>query len=666
MKKLFVCLAMVVVMFAAGITLSACGSNMVKLHFSIEEESESLVQVVVKHGETIVEGRGNNYNLEKGLNLRVEVVAKEYGVDFSELVVKANGAEKSIIKNKDYSCAYGSENLVYGTFTLPSVEEDVDVSISGARAMSVTYNFDVENADDETAIANMKNAFIDLDGSGDYINLYEFLSGPQIEINKIFTEQNFNSFNLRFGNPESGDDIFEIYNSNAFRVRADDGEEHNATYQFYTSAGYYVVTFPNVEKEKYTIVVDFKDLAYKQYAVFLPEDNINYSAAAPEFLSYDRSDLITISKSTLRDTLVYDDMRVYINELELELHEDCDVQNDAVLRFVVPDKITPFSTSLYREPAYTIRVEGISYIDEAYSVKLIESFDKDQEEMMEAKLFLLDDYGDRIGEIPLDGGAYTVVKGERIALFWQYRYDEETNSFVSKYDLFDFDVLMGDVVLIEGDADVEALSDEEEKKDPEKEEEKNPDPNPEQPEEPEIPKYQIEVTTLSLGGKIDWTFKETQIVEIADGYMLTAYYDEKKDGFAEMKLEFSCENDKEISFGNFKNFAQDINISFDFEDEKVSSVEYGILDSDEGWVMLDRNEAQSISVEAGQQIIFRLGGTAFVDAAKYSIENKTALLGEVEVSSYNNEGVYYTEFAFVVSNHQFSNVQGVKLVSVDG
>ena len=659
MKKLFVCLAMVVVMFAAGITLSACGSSTIKLRFSIDEESEPLVEVVVKRGETIVEGRGYNYTVEKGLNLRVEVVAKEYGVDFSDVVVEVNGTKKSIIKNANYSCAYESEDLVYGSFTLPAVEEDIDVSISGAKAKSVTYKFDIENAEDETAIANMKNAFIDIDRNGYYYNLYEFLTDTEfeIEINKIFTEENFNSFNLRFGDPEKGDDIFEIYDSNAFRARAADGKEYKATYQFFTSAGYYVVTFPKIEEENYTIVVDFKDLVYKQYAVILPEDNLNYSVSSPEFLSYDKGGEVTISKSTLRDTLVYDDMKVFINELELALDEDCDVQNDSALRFVVPDKITPFSTSLYGDPMYTIRVDGISYTDEAYKVKLNGVFDADQASMTEVKLSLLDEYGNEIGEIPMDGDAYTVVKGERVALCWKYKYDEETKSFVSKFDSLDFDIVMSDIVLIE-DEDIEMLSDQEDEKDS--------DFDQEQPDETEEPKYNTVETILSLVGKIDRTLKETQTVDLGEGYILTAYYDEAKDGFAEMRLEFSCENDKEIGFENFANFVQDVNISFDFEDESVSSVEYGISNSETGWVSLDPNVAQSDCVHSGQQIIFRLGGTAFVDASKYAIENKTALLGDVEIASYNNEGVYYTEFRFVVSDHQYSSVQDIKLVSVEG
>lgn len=276
----------------------------------------------------------------------------------------------------------------------------------------------------------------------------------------------------------------------------------------------------------------------------------------------------------------------------------------------------------------------------------------------------------------MDGGKHIVVKGETVALFWEYNYDETTGSFVSKYDLFDFDILVGDVYVVEPEeGEVSPMAEGEEEKEPEKEPDKEPDPepipDPEPPEipdpEPEGPEYETIVSTLSVGGKIDKTCMGTQVVEIAEGYLLTAFFDEGKNGFSGMQLEFSCENDKEISFGNFKNFKQDVNVSYDFDDEDILSVEVDVSNSDEAeWVTLERNVDELVNVEAGQWIVFRLGGDAFVDASKFEVESTFAVLKNPEIASYNQEGTFYTEFKFMVSNNQFSNIQNVKLVSVRG
>ena len=100
MKKLFVSLSMVVMMFTIGVILSACGSDMIKLKFSIQKESEPLVDVVVKQDNKIIEGRGLNYNLQKGINLRVEIVAKRAGVDFRNLLSKLMGQTSQSSKTK--------------------------------------------------------------------------------------------------------------------------------------------------------------------------------------------------------------------------------------------------------------------------------------------------------------------------------------------------------------------------------------------------------------------------------------------------------------------------------------------------------------------------------------------------------------------------------------
>lgn len=674
MKKLFVSLAMVVMMFAAGVALSACGSDNVKLTFSVEKASEPLVKVVVKQNNQEVEGRGYNYNLKKGVNLRVELVAKTFGVDFSQVVVKVDGAEKSIIKNKEYDCSFGSENLVFGNFTLAGLDKDSKVTIAGVKESSVSYDFEVENLEDETAIANMKSAFIDVDGNDEYQDFYEFVTNPESKIEKSFTQENFNSFRLRFGNADRGDVIFDLDNSDAFRVKDEEGNLVRATFPLNVSGGYYTVTFPNITQNKYTIVVDFKQLNLLQYTVIKPDDNLNYSISAPEFLNYESEGVVTVSKSTQRQTVVYDEMKVCLNELELQLDPTCDIENDSVLRYLIPSKITPFSTSIYGDLFYTIRIENLTYTDESFAVKFSEDV-ANEESMFEQALYLLDDAGQKVDKIPLEGGEWTVVKGEKVALYWEYKYDQDAGCFVSKYDLFDFDVVVGDVFLIEENPNppTEQFASEEDKdpdeKPDEKPEEPEPDPNPDQPgpDEPELPKYETINTTLSLAGLVDMTTKQTQTIEIAEGYLLTAFYDEEKGGFYAMQVEFSCENNKVLSFANFKNFGQDVNISFAFEDARIATVEYNLgSDIEPNWILLERNVVKKVGIEAGQKMVFRLGGTSYVDIANFEAWNELGLLENPISSTYTQNGIYYTELIFTVSYLQPTSLQEIKLVSTRG
>lgn len=652
MKKFFVCLSMAVLMFCAGITLVACGSNIVKIKFSVEGASDPLVQLVVKNkNNEEVEGRGSNFNVSKGTDLRVYLVAKMYGIDFSGVSVKVDGAEKYIFKDNDYSCAYGSENLTYGSFTLPRVEKNTSVSVVGVKEQTVTYNFEVLNTDDETAVEIMNNTYIDPEKDGTYEKFYEFVTNPESKIVKKISDENSNSFNLRVGGEEKGEYIYEFSDEKVkpIALRSGNGDVVRGEFKF-DSDGYYDVSFPKVDEKNYTIVVDFKDLPYLQYTVNLPEDNANFSISGPQSLSYITTAEVVVTKSATRKTLVYDTMKVYINDLELQLAEGSDLSTDEAVTYVVPDHITPFSTSETPENMYTIRVEDISYTDETFSVSIPTTFGDNEDKS--PTLVLLNEEGANIGEPLKEGNNYIVVKGEKVALMWEFKFDEEKQTYFSQFDLFDFDVLMGDVLPVEAVASNDS-SEEEDGGDSDLDE----------------PKFQTVVTTLSLTGKIDRTRQEEQTVEVAEGYSLTVFCDEKTSRFTGAQLEFACENSKEISFGNYKDFSEKMSASYNFSIETVTTVEVDVSGSDlANWTTLERGTAQEFDVTCGQTVVFRLGGTAFVDVASINLQDDSGMLEYVEVQTYNvgddGEDYYYTELIYKVTNYQFSTAQNVKLVAV--
>ncbi len=645
MKKLFVCLAMAVCLFVAGLTLSACGSDNVKLSFSVDRESSDYVEIVVKQGDKTIEGRGNNYNLKKGLNLRVELVASKYGVDFSGLVVKVDGKDKTVIKNRDYDCAIGSDNLVYGNFTLANINDDLKVSIAGVKQVSVSYAFEVENAEDETAKLNMQNTFIDIDEDGTFESFYDFVSSEEPKFERAFSDENFNSFRIRFGDAEKGDDIFDLFNAQPFKLRDENGNETVASCTLSASLGYYTVTLPNVKEQNYTIVVNFKDLSYRRYTINAPQANINYTVTAPSIIDYLTGGIVNVAKSTVRDTLVYDNMKVFLNDLQLELAEESNLQTDSVLRYVIPSGITPFSTSEFGEVNYTIKVKDISYNDTVYQVSIS---DDEQTQGLNPKLYLLDGDGEKIGEIPNEDGKLSVVKGEKVALFWKYSFDSALNGVVSKYDLYDFNIQVGNIHLLE---ETPNLVDEET------------EPNLE---EPETPKYDIVTTTLSLKNKIDLTKTENQSVELSDGYILTAFYDETRNRYLSFQLEFDCEIDKEISFTEFKNFAQDLKISYDFQDSRVSGVEFAVISEDTDWTLLQRNSQIIKTVKSEETIAFRVSGSIYFSETAFDVQMGSGVLKKDKVESYTQNGVLYTEFRYVVTDLQPVEKQSVEFVSLLG
>jgi len=665
MKKLFISLMMVVTMFVAGVTLSACGSKMVKLTFSVESESEPLVKLVVKQNDVEVEGRGYNYNLQKGLNLRVEIIAKTCGVDFSQLIVKVNGLDKSIITNRNYDCSKDSTDYVYGNFTLADIQENLDVSIQGVRQMNVTYGFEIENADDETAVANMQNAYIDVDGNGQYVNFYEFVSNPESKLERSFSNEDYNSFNLRFGDAEKGDDIFNLYGTKSIRLRSSQGVETDALFSF-TTSGNNIVSFSNIKEKEYTIVVDFKDLSYKEYSIVKPNDNLNYSIEVPVSTNFMTEKTLIVKKSDKRESLVYDNIKVYLNNKSLEIAEDCDLQNDTNLRFIIPKGITPFSTSQYGDAYYTVRVEGISYKDESFDVTFLQNSEVEQQSVINTKFYLLDEQGEPLGEIPQENGKYVVAKGEKVALFWQYKFNEELGVLVSKFNLYDFDVLATERILVQNDVVTPEVSAENgEDNSSEKEPEEN--PNPDIPPVVEEPIYETKSSTYSLFDKIDFALKETQTIVLDENYTLKVFFNEERQVFDSMQLEFSCENEKELAFDNFKTYSQEVNIAYDFESEVVSGVEYFVDASAETeWESLQKGEDKKLRVEAGQKIVFRLRGTGYVEETQFKIENDHIVTNQVGYNSYQQDGVFYSEFRFIISDNQFEELQSLKLVSVEG
>jgi hypothetical protein len=636
MKRFFVGFAMACFMLIAGISLCACGSTTVTVSFSADSECDELVQFVVKSNGEVIEGRGDNYVFDKGKNLRVEIVATSCGVDFSNAVVTANGKQKSIVKNKDYDPAYSSEDFVYGTITLANLDEDLTVVISGVKTTSVVYDFEVENLDNEKAIDCMKMTYIQVDEEEEYENFYDFVTSENSTLTHSFSDQYFNAIKIRFGSAQREQYIFDVLSANPFSLRLSNGDLRSAEYAFDVSSGLYLVKFSNIVEQHYTIVADFSTLTYSNYTIIAPQSTVNYTISAPITTSYDVEQTLTIQKNTLRQSVVYDYIKVCLNELELALADDCDIEDD-VLTYVIPSGITPYTTSTYGEVLYQLTVDGVTFSADTHQLTVADFVDDEvAKTLKDFKVYLLNEDGEKLFELPQENGFYTVVEGEKIGLCWNYDYDEENESYVSKYDILDFTIKILDGVLDDDVEDGET-------------------------------KYKTEETKIFVGQNItDCT--NGQVVTLADGSVLRAICDLENSVITSVQFEFSCSSDREISFEDFKAFKKTINVSYEFSDAaaaNVTDVQYATISDITNWQSLSSGSVEAVEVENGSTFAIRVLGSTYVLASEFELGETNLTSGESEVLTYKQGETYVTEFRYTISNVQSKTAQDFKFVSLN-
>jgi hypothetical protein len=330
----------------------------------------------------------------------------------------------------------------------------------------------------------------------------------------------------------------------------------------------------------------------------------------------------TIKVTHLLDYAVanYSDVEVYANDLKLAKVEGSETENEdgnVECEYLLPSENTTKWTG--GEDEYVIRVEGIKYVGNVFGVS-VTSEEPTATNAINSQLYQLDSYGTRQDVLGVDSeGKPVVLASETVALAWSYKYDEILQGYTSRYDLYDIDL------------------------------------------------YDGETKVLNIKSCLG---NSTENIEttLANGYKFFATYNAQSERFDEFRIEFICTADKNFVFKNFKPYSKVSSISWDFDDERISKIEFAILNTINEemteWTLLERASASVKSVTSTDAIVVRIEGSEQFERYEIEVEGQPVVKEE---GRYNVEIVddkVYTTFVFAISELQYTNADfKIKLIS---
>lgn len=623
----------------SGFLLFACnGANYFELQVL---ESSNLVEVSIKQGNKAMEAEADGkYNIEKGSNLKVEISAKEYGVDMSALSVKMEGVEKKLILNEDYNTTSDKGVLNYGYFLISNTNSNLQIIISGAKRVKSTFTFEIsqQQLENENIVEKLKMTYIDLtikqevedtveqdpentetpDTTEPYKNLYEFLTGDQSKsFEREFDsvegiENKYKTFKVKF----DGINPFNLADGFPFKVVGKDNVKQTISDMILVDDKYFVVDLGNIGKfDEYKIVVDFSEIGFNQYNISLPTDNLTYTVRVDgEVVDFSQEKILTLKKLLSVDKADYSNVKMFANSYQLSKIEGSETEKE--VKFLIPKGITPFTTGGFN--VYRVSVLDIDYVVPAYSLSASSNEGSlSNGTFIKPGIFAVDEEGYVLGITGIGpNGEKLGLEGEKCALLWNYEYDYATRSYHSMFDLYDYNIYANDKQIMNVK---EILADE----------------------------------TADV------------VLDLADGLKFKATYNSSSETFDRFQIEFVCNSDMDFKFDDFVVFEKNINVGFDFDDERIDTVEYAITSyntTNLDWQELSRAESVMVSVTGKQLVVFRLGSTKnTIGTHEFTIVNKNIsnswLEGEVQIEN----GINYTILKFVVSDIQYSGSMDFKL-----
>ena len=288
MKKMLSTLFVCLITICMGVFLYGCDSNFT-INITQEGLSADLYSIELsKEGSAFT--MANSYNVNKDDNLRVEISANGKGVDFSNLKVVINNQEQEVFKYSSYDC-FG-DNLKYGYFLLPKVNEDKNISFSGVDTLSSQFNFSIINIEDAQVLE--KAQMMQVSVGGEYQSIITLLESSQGNIAKTYTDENkedFYSFKVKF----EGVNPFNIAAEEFISLQADGQAKDVEMTQLEDE---YLFNIENLEQVKQiNIAFNFEQLTYKNFKIVLPTDNLTYKVSCDKAeISYDQTATITLQK----------------------------------------------------------------------------------------------------------------------------------------------------------------------------------------------------------------------------------------------------------------------------------------------------------------------------------------------------------------------------------
>lgn len=654
MKKWFALSLICCLTLFSGIFLTACG-GIKTIEVKMVETEMPLYDIKLSvEGEDLIADPNGKFLVDDGVKLRVDIAAKSYGVDFSGLTIKIGKTEKEIVKDVTYSIHPEDNKLHYGYFLVSKVNSNMTISISGVKGVESKFTFEGVNLEDEDVIARLKNTSIDItlpqenveqqpteppveelpeqtveqepaaeeeEEVSPYINLYDFLTGDgdKSYTRKYDVEQSnsnpYFTFKLKFG----GVDPYEFTeNDFPFKIKKVGGVEQNiAGLNFdYNTKSFYVNLGKLDGAAEYIIVVDFSRLRNKQFIIAKPTQNSTYNVELDkEVIDFETEATLTLTKHLEESGKAdYSNMEVFLNYEKLEMIEGSNVGN--VVKYKIPSGITPASTNGFN--LYQVRVTGIEYTVEQYSI-YANSAEYNGTNFIVPEITAIDEEGNDIGPIGFGAnGEQISLAGQRNAVFWEYRYDEDNGGYISAYDLYDYDIDNNGTVIL---------------------------------------------NVKEVIGDRTVSFEKT----LENGYKFKATYNKERQAFDKFALEFVCSGNTHITFSNYKPYEKNIDVSYSFEDERVLSVEFAVMSLDgqmaTEWASLTKNVAQRISVSGKQVVAFRITSERqVIKAEEFKLSNNIAC--DQRLAGENSEDglTKYCVAKFVVSSLQYADSMEVKLI----
>lgn len=675
---MFACLT-----FMAGILCTACFEDTGDKTITVAESS-GLVDVRLKIGQEYLQGEEGKYTVAYQSNVAVELYAKEYGVDFTDVVIKVGerelNLEDSLIDTKYYNPIPTVGDLKFGSFKMPYIESDTVVTIYGVKTMESKFTLQGKNLQDSAVVNKLKATKISLatgeDKDSDYVNLYNLLNGTAENrtFERTFDENSetvlntYRTFKLKF----EGVSPFNIEQVKPFKIKKSGSETEMDIDSctlideiYYVDLGYLTVG----DSRNYTVVVDFSNVEYQEFDINLPAKNATYEMTCTvnttedkETINFNESAKITFTKKMSSEAVEgeiyanYDEMQMLLNGTPLQKVKDGE--------YLIPEKMTPHKTLLGGED-YNITVNGIKYFtkqdgveQEVETIKLnAQGFQlSNLANSVTPKFFQINENGEKVDVAGVgENGSILAFVGQKYAMTWGYEVDNLLNTYRSRYDLYNYDIMLGEGKVLKVSEALKSAW------------EQVPQEEPSEPfvfESEDVNGFVLKATYNFQQKQFDkfelefvckpYTFKiETEAPEQPDE-------GEGEGGTVEegpILVDVTYDKSLDFSFANFVFHEKNINVVRGFdESDRIQKVEFAVFSGEfqtsEWRELSEMNSRLTQAVIADSMICIKIttGLDVTIDTYAYKVENEviSSTTQSSEVYVENNRNV--TILKFVVSD----------------
>ncbi len=635
MKKLIVVLLFACMTLFSGVILSSCGEDAGNKTITVTDASgltEIRIRDIGRDKDVYLEGVNGRFTVSYHANLKVEINASVYGVDFSNLVVEVNGTDyvtgNGIFDtNRDYD-AYSpiaeKGSLYYGYFTLPYIESNVNIRISNVRKVSSIFTFEGENLEETQSY--LQHTQINLNpNTEEYVNLYEFLSDEttsksvarEYDYTLDPAENKYRAFKLKF----DGVNPFEFNDIVPFSVSS--GDKTFDEVSLVACEGCFIVDLGAQsigEEEVYNIVVDFSGVTLRNFDVSLPEANKTFSVEASQMTV----DILNVGDFALTLTKnmedAVDEVTADYSEMEVLANGTALVFDEESGTYKFPENLySPYETEFGGE-VFDINVRGIKYKkgEEELQPIVLNCNLSDisiTKESMNLRMHLASDTENFL-PFGLDAEGNVIgLDGQKYVISWEFVHDEENNyhTVILPYDV---------EFAVEGSEDV--------------------------------------LFNLSNVLPADNTdLAENVFTKQIGDDTLRATYNTNTRRFDKFELEFTChaepdevegdETQKSMSFAvKVKPYNKNLDLILGFDDD-TATYEAAIYDASNpltDWSSLSKNSPLTMQVREGQLIAIKITSSSEIDYSMYDIERQAVavLMDGFEDLSKDSQIIYVIKF----------------------